>query len=109
MFKCRICNDFKNANDMYGNICYECAEKLYTNRLGLQYLDKHRESYLDFYGIEKIDELLKTKLIDILEIDFQNKLDMDNDSNGQLSKLKEYILEDMYKWSKFVIMEVFKC
>jgi hypothetical protein len=105
-FKCSYCEDYKLYDEIYGDMCIECAEKEYTDRLGLKYLDSHKESYLDFYGVEQVDRDLKANLIEVLEKDYQSKIDMDTDWNHKLKDLKEYILNDMDEWVKFLKEEI---
>ena len=105
-YKCSICEEYKPGADIYHDICYECAEKEYTDRLGVKYLESHRESYLDFYGVEQVDRDLKNDLIDVLENDFLSKLDFDSDWNHKLKYLKEYILDDIDLWIDFLKEEM---
>lgn len=102
LFKCKVCNKTKRAIDIYKNICYGCAENLYTNRLGLRYIEKHPEFYLHFYGIEKVDNVKKVELLEILEKEFLDKVDLEDDWNSQLAVLKEYVLEDIDEWIGFL-------
>ena len=106
MFKCKICDELKQAKDIQGNICYECAEKEYTDRLGIKYLEKNRNCYLDIYGIEKVDKDKREDVIDVLEKDYLSKIDMDGDWNDMLRKLREYILDDMDDWIEFLEEEI---
>lgn len=104
--KCRICDKFHFENEMHGTICIKCAEECYTDRLGLKFIERHREFYLEYWGIEKVDEAFKDGLIDVLEKDFLQDIDFDNDMNQQLKKLKEYVLDDMEVWISFLEGEV---
>lgn len=89
----------------YKHMCVECAEEAYTDRLGLKFVEENRCFYLYFYGIEQVDRELRDKLIIILEKEFLNSIDMDNDSNGHLKILKEYCLDDMQDWIGFLEKE----
>ena len=85
------------------NICIKCAEEAYSDRRGLKFVEEEdRSFYLYFYGVELADSDLRDKLIDILEKEFLLSIDMDNDSNGHLKILKEYCLDDMFDWIKFL-------
>jgi len=106
-FKCSICGKYHFPEETYKGICYKCAEAKYTNRLGLRWLDKHKEYFLNLWGIEKVDKDLKDDLIEVLEKDFLSKVDLDTDWNKQLSHLKNYILEDMDVWIEFLKEEKF--
>jgi homoserine acetyltransferase len=85
------------------SICIKCAEESYLDRRGLKFVEEEdRNFYLYFYGVKKVDRELREKLIDILEKEFLLSIDMDNDSNGYLKILKEYCLDDMFDWIKFL-------
>lgn len=85
------------------SICIKCAEESYLDRRGLRFVEEEdRNFYLYFYGVELVDRELREKLIDILEKEFLLSIDMDNDSNGYLKILKEYCLDDMFDWIKFL-------
>ncbi len=102
VFKCKICGEYINADDIYKDICYECAEKEYTDRLGLRFIEKQKDFYLEYYGVEKVDKDLKSNLIEVLERDFTSKVDMESDWNKQLKAVKEYCLDDMDIWILFL-------
>lgn len=102
VFKCKICGEYFTADDIYKDICYECAEKEYTDRLGLRFIEKQKDFYLEYYGVEKVDKDLKSNLIEVLEKDFTSKVDMESDWNKQLKAVKEYCLDDIDIWFLFL-------
>lgn len=102
VYKCKICGEYFTADDIYKDICYECAEKEYTDRLGLRFIEKQKDFYLEYYGVEKVDKDLKSNLIKVLERDFTSKVDMESDWNKQLKAVKEYCLEDIDVWILFL-------
>lgn len=116
-FKCILCEDWKEYDQIYYNICEECARMAYTPRLGLKYVDEFeptlkpldsydRSFYLWEYGIDKVDRDYKKRLIKILQNDFITKVDMDTDWNHELKDLKEYCLNDMDTWIDFLKEEI---
>ncbi len=106
VFKCSLCDEWKPHDEIHKDICYECAEKEYTDRLGLKYIDKYKDFYLDAYGVEKVDKDLKSDLIDVLEKAYKESIDMDNDWNHKLARVKEYCLEFTDEWIKFLREEI---
>lgn len=101
---CLVCDTYKTKDSIQNHICYECARKKYTVRLGLQFLDSHEEYYLWYYGIEKIDKDTKQDVIEILKKHYLDNIDTENDWNHYLEELKNYILdiENIYDWIKFL-------
>lgn len=106
VFKCSLCDEWKSHDEIHKDICYECAEKEYTDRLGLKYIEKYRDFYLDAYGVEKVDKDLKDALLDVLEKAYKESIDMDTDWNRKLARIKEYCLEFMDVWIEFLKEEV---
>jgi len=107
VFKCLSCGKWIFPWNIENDICYECAEKEYTNRLGLKFIEKYKEFYLDFYGVEKVDRDLKADLIDILEKEFLSKTDMETDCNKYLERVKEYIFDGyVSEWITFLKEEI---
>jgi len=106
VYKCRLCEEWIYSQNIRKDLCYDCAEKEYTDRLGLRFVEKYRDFYLDFYGVEKVDKDLKADLIEILEKEFLSKIDMDTDYNKYLARVKEYITDGyMDEWVDFLIEE----
>jgi hypothetical protein len=105
-YKCDLCERYYFEEQIHNNICYKCAEKEYTDRLGLKWLDKHKEYFLEIWGIGNVDKELESDLIEVLEKDFLSKVDLDGDSNKQLEHLKNYILDDMENWIEFLREEI---
>jgi hypothetical protein len=102
----------KVPHEQHYDCCPECGnenyievEELYTKKLGLRYLEKHKDFYLNYFGVEKVDKDLKADLIGILEKEYQQTLDMDTDWNKQLQHLKNYIFEYMEEWIVFLEAE----
>jgi hypothetical protein len=108
VFKCRICGEWHEKYYINKTICHECAEKLYTDRLGLKFVDKHkREFYLGcLNGIDKVYEEKETDLIKIIEKDFLEHIDMDNDWNGNLKEVKDFCMEDIDLFIDFLEEEI---
>ena len=106
VYKCSLCGDYHYAEDIYKNICYKCAEKEYTNRLGLKFIDKHKDFYLEHRGIYEIDKEEKDGVIEDLKEKYLERIDMDNDWNHQLEHLKYYVLEDIDVWIEFLKEEL---
>jgi len=105
-FKCEICGRYHFPSEIYKGICYECAEKEYTDRRGLEFIDKHKDFYLDHRGIFGIEKEEKDGVIEDLREKFLERIDMDDDQNHQLEHLKNYILEDMDVWIEFLREEI---
>lgn len=105
-FKCRICDEWKPHYRIVDDICCDCARKAYTHRLGLKFVDSHKDFYLWRFSIAGFDRDLKSDLVEILENDFLSKIDMDTDWNHELKDLKEYCLDDMETWIEFLKEEI---
>jgi hypothetical protein len=107
-FNCFVCGKWMRIHDIRKNICYECAEGKYTNRLGLKFIDKHKRDF--FLGcLNGIDKMYKEKeddLIAIIEKDFLEHIDMDTDWNGNLKEVKNFCMEDVDLWIDFLEEEI---
>lgn len=104
VYECYICELYKHSHEIQGHICYECAKISYTDRIGLQFLDKHKEFFLWYFGIDKCDNDRKDKLIDILQNNFFDNIDFETDWNDNLRELRLYVLSDenLYDYINFL-------
>ena len=105
-FKCSICGSYKFGEDICKDICYKCARAEYTDRRGLEFIDKHKEFYLEHRGIYRVNREEKDGLIEDLRELYLSRVDMDSDWNKQLEHLKEYALGDMDSWIEFLGEEI---
>jgi len=105
-FKCSICGSYKFGEDICKDICYKCARAEYTDRRGLEFIDNHKEFYLEHRGIYEVESEEEAGLIEDLRELYLSRIDMDNDCNKQLKHLKEYIFEDMDSWIEFLGEEI---
>lgn len=106
VIKCDSCNEWKPLDEIYKGICCECAEGKYTDRLGLDFIDKHQDYYLEERGIIKVEKEEKESLVEDLRKVFLERVDMDGDWNHKLEHLKEYVLDDMDEWIEFLKEEI---
>ncbi|GEM_PF-1638292 len=115
VFKCSLCDEWKSHDEIHKNLCYDCAEKEYTDRLGLKFIsEKHRDFFLEEYGIldpkNGVDKDLKSNLVEVLEKDFVSLIDMETDWNHKLEVVKEYIFDSRNdctdKWVEFLQEEI---
>lgn len=104
VYECYLCEKHKHGNEIQDHICYKCAKTSYTNRIGLLFLDRHKEFYLWYFGINKCDNDRKEELIEILQQHYLDNIDLENDWNKYLEELRYYILSDenLYDYIKFL-------
>lgn len=109
VIKCKLCGQwFEQFN---GNeICYNCAEEAYETRLGLKFIDRHKEDFITtVYEIENYNpesELVKIRLLDALEKDYFDNFNEDSYlSKEKENQIKEFCLEDLDTWIAFLERE----
>lgn len=110
-YQCRMCDEWFYGDEINKDICYECAKKEYTHRKGILFINRHKEFYLWLYDIQDYYlEFVKKKykkngLIKVLERDFLQRIDLDEQSDD-LVALQDFCMDNIDEWIDFLVEEI---